>query len=121
MDCILCHKKIINKRTIRTLFENNKNHICEKCERKYPLTPKTEVLPTTGGMIFVITLFEYFVPNNIAVAYMAHMDVIYQWFLKNKYGIILFYDEVGDNQLEFFQDFDFGNILVITIKREEKL
>ena len=119
MNCAICYTKIVIKRTIWTMFDEVTYHICDSCQKKYAVTPKVEVLPSIGGAIFVITLFNISVPKSISIAYMGHMDVVYRWFKKMNAGIVLFMDEVNDYLLEVFQDIDFGNILVITIKREK--
>ena len=102
MKCVFCNNNFYIKRSILELFKIDKEYICNKCYKKYPIDIRLEKIQLDIYECTLITLFEkkYYINMNY---YLKEYSKVFKSFYKKDNYELLFFDEVdlSDNGLAY--------------------
>ena len=93
MKCVYCHESFYIKRGILDLFKSDKEYICNKCYKKYPLNLRIEHIQLDLYECMVISIFKsrYRIDYNY---YFKEVGKIYESLINKKGYTLLFFDMV---------------------------
>lgn len=115
MHCLACGTTIIIERRAHNLFDIEHHHLCQRCVRKYPVVPLTEVIPIEGGEIRLTTLVQGRRRTNP----MAHMSfvgpMVHMVSMIHPRAVVLWYDIVTDHDIDLLDGLSLGDIHALTV------
>lgn len=115
MKCLICQEKIVIKRTLWNLFQDDYFQICNNCFIKYPVNSKLKVYPIENYLIYHIDLNV----NNI-IEPLAYQNFIGPILVKikklNKDVIVIYQDEFTFELYKLLDNLRLGNIYLLTLK-----
>jgi hypothetical protein len=101
MKCVYCNNNFYIKRSILDLFKIEKEYICNRCYKNYPINFKLERIQLDIYECTLISLFDkkYYIDMNY---YIKEYSKVFRTFFKKENYKLLFFDEISldDNSLE---------------------
>ncbi len=115
MICEACGLPIRMERRAHNLFDIEHHHICQRCVRKYPVVPLTEVIPIEGGEIRLTTLIQGRRRAH-PTAHMSFMGPMVHMVSKIfPRDIVLWFDIVHDEDIRLLDAMSLGDIHALTV------
>ncbi len=101
MKCVFCNNNFYIKRSILDLFKIEKEYICNRCYKNYPINFKLERIQLDIYECTLISLFDkkYYIDMNY---YIKDYSKVFRTLIKKDNYRLLFFDEISldDNSLE---------------------
>lgn len=100
MKCAFCNNNFYIKRSILELFKIEKEYICNRCYKQYPINIRLEKIQLDIYECTIISMFDkkYYIDMNY---YIKEYSKIFNAFYKKENNQLLFYDEIDLNDDTF--------------------
>lgn len=117
MYCLNCDRLIHSQITYKNIFKVSSDHICERCLLNLTFDQKVEVIPIDNYLLYLNPIF---MDNNYPpISLMSFLEPYFNYFLKNSFDIVLYFDSFNDDLYELLEALNLGNIFLIVLKKEK--
>ena len=122
MKCFLCKENFFVKRKLLKLFNEEKEYICNKCYKKYPINLNVERCQLDKYDALIISMFDKNYRIDYNVFYMEYSKIFKTYFNRFGYKIFFFdrirYDDETLGNLDAISKLCNSNLIILTFNIE---
>ena len=118
MKCLLCNEHFYVRRSLLTLFHEEKEYICNRCYKKYPIRLNIEKCQLDMYDCFIITMFGQKYNIDYNVFYLEYSKIFKSYFNREGFKTFFFngikFDDETLQILDCITKLNNKNIIVVT-------
>ncbi|MCR5349438.1 MAG: hypothetical protein K6E20_00445 [Acholeplasmatales bacterium] len=118
MKCLICNEHFYVKRKLLTLFKEEKEYICNRCYKRYPIRLSIEKCQLDIYDCFIISIFEAKYNIDYNVFYLEYSKIFKSYYNREGFVTLFFnkikFDDETLSVLDCISKLNCKNIIVVT-------